>query len=71
MVIYGPIMWKPAAQPKITRVQRRELEALVTAPQTPQKMALRGRIAVLAADGVSNNNIAKTLHSKEALVRGH
>ena len=61
-------MWEPAAQLKITRGQRRELEALVNAPKSPQKMVLRGRIAVLAADGESNNQIARILGTSRPTV---
>jgi len=37
------------------------LEAWVRAGTTPQRLALRARICLLAADGVSNNGIAKRL----------
>lgn len=52
--------------PKLTTVpvtaeQRRTLEAWVRAPHTPQGVALRSRIVLLADDGKSNSEVARYL----------
>ena len=39
--------------------QRRTLEAWVRAQNTPQSVALRARIVLLAADGLPNSRIAR------------
>ena len=43
----------------ISPEQRRTLEAWVRAQNTPQSVAFRARIALLAADGVPNSRIAR------------
>jgi transposase len=42
--------------------QRKTLEALVNAKTTPQRVVLRSRICLLAADGISNNAISVGLN---------
>ena len=43
----------------ITPAQRRTLEGWVRAPSTPQSIAVRARIVLLAGEGVSNHEIAR------------
>jgi transposase len=45
----------------ITDLQRRTLERWLRAQRTPQQVALRTRIILMAADGVANNRIAGEL----------
>lgn len=45
----------------MTDEQRRTLEAWARAPNTPQGIALRAKIVLLAADGAANNRIATEL----------
>ena len=45
----------------LTSAQRRILEAWVRAQNTPQGVALRSRIVLLAADGTSNSAVARQL----------
>ncbi len=52
-------MWKPANALPISPNQRRTLEAWVHAQSTPQGVALRARIVLLAADGLSNRRTAQ------------
>src|SRR3990170_1311252 len=52
-------MWKTAAPLTIAPSQRRTPEAWVHAPSTPQSIVTRARIVLLAADGVSNHEIAR------------
>ena len=54
-------MWSPVAPVPITDPDRRTLERWLRAQQTPQQVALRTRIILLAADGAANNRIAAEL----------
>ena len=61
-------MWKPTETLSMTMEQKRTLEAWVRAGTTPQRMVLRSRICLLAADGRSNNAIAKELDTSRPTV---
>ncbi len=52
-------MWQTAAPVTITPSQRRTLECWIRAPSTPQSIASRARIILLAGEGVSNHEIAR------------
>jgi transposase len=52
-------MWQTAPAITITPAQRRTLEAWVRARSTPQSIATRARIVLLAGEGVSNHEIAR------------
>ncbi len=52
-------MWKSAERLAISADQRSTLQAWVRAHNTPQSVVLRARIALLAADGLSNSGIAR------------
>ena len=54
-------MAKPAAALALTEAQKTELEALIRNGNTPQKMALRGRLLLLAHQGVANQIVAEQL----------
>jgi transposase len=60
------------ARPKLaftlTNEQQRELERVVTAPATPQKLVRRARIALLAAAGQDNAAVAEQLHTSRVTV---
>jgi len=60
------------ARPKLGLVlsaeQRAELNRLVRAPSTPQKIVLRARIGLLAADGKDNDAIAAELGTSRVTV---
>jgi len=58
---YDFCMWKPASVLPVTPEQRRTLAAWVSAKTTPQRVVLRSRICLSAADGQSNNAISKDL----------
>lgn len=45
----------------LNNVERTELEALVHRHSTPQQLALRGRIILMADDGKNNSQIAREL----------
>ena len=51
-------MFAPAAALKLTDEERGELARLVANGRTPQKLARRARVILLAADGVANRQIA-------------
>ena len=54
-------MWKQANILEMNAAQRQTLEAWVRAKTSPQRTVLSARICLMAADGVSNNAIAKAL----------
>ncbi len=54
-------MWTAAAPLAITEAHRRTLERWLRAQGTPQQVALRARIILMAADGAANNRIASEL----------
>jgi transposase len=60
------------ARPKLDLLllpeQKRELERLAKAPATPQKVALRARIALLAGQGLDNARIAQELDTSRVTV---
>jgi len=53
------LMWKPSDPLTVTPEQRRTLETWVRAQNTPQSVVSRATIALLAADGLSNRQIAR------------
>ena len=61
-------MWKPTDALPMTIEQRKTLERWVRAGTTPQRIVLRSRICLLAADGRSNNAIAKELGTSRPTV---
>lgn len=61
-------MWKTANRLKMTEEQRKTLLAWARAGTTPQRTALRAKICLLAADGLSNNAIAKDLGTSRPTV---
>ena len=54
-------MWKPAAPVVLSSEQRALLENWQRAASTPQSVALRCRIILLGAEGMSNSQISKKL----------
>jgi len=61
-------MWKPTDALPMTMEQRKTLERWIRAGTTPQRMVLRSQICLLAADGRSNNGIAKELDTSRPTV---
>jgi transposase len=61
-------MFETPAAVKLTAEQRRTLEAWVHAPSTPQKIVLRSRICLLAAEGKPNQVIARELKTSRPTV---
>ena len=54
-------MWKPSEILIMIDEQRRTLDTWVRSGSTPQRIAMRARICLLAATGISNNSISKQL----------
>jgi transposase len=54
-------MWSVPERLPVTDDQRRTLEAWIAARNTPQKVAFRARIVLMAADGKANRRIAHEL----------
>src|SRR5712692_8220714 len=52
-----------------TKKRRRKLEQIVRASSSPQRLVLRARIVLLAADGMANAGIARSLGCSVAVVR--
>src|SRR4030043_1981483 len=61
-------MWKKADALLMTEEQRKTIEAWVRAKKTPQRIILRSRICLLAAEGISHNAIAKRLNTSRPTV---
>jgi transposase len=61
-------MWASSAALAVTREARQELERLVPSGKTEQRIALRARIILGAADGKSNNALARELNTSRPTV---
>jgi transposase len=61
-------MWKAKEPLPITLEQKRTLEAWVRARSTPQRIALRARICLLASEGMANHAVAKKLQTSRPTV---
>lgn len=61
-------MWKSAAPLQMKAEERSQLEAWVRAKTSSQRLAFRARICLLAADGLSNNAIAKRFNTSRPTV---
>jgi transposase len=61
-------MWKQASKLPMTEEQRNTLEAWVRAGTTSQRMVLRSKICLLAAEGLSNNAVAEQLDTSRPTV---
>ena len=61
-------MARPKLPLALTAEQSRELQRLISAPATPQKLVRRARIALLAAQGQSNAAIATELATSTVTV---
>src|SRR3990167_7228927 len=61
-------MWKKCDTLLISPEQRMTLECWIRARNTPQSIVLRARIALLAADGLSNNRIAREVAASRPTV---
>jgi transposase len=63
-------MSRPVVALSVTSDQRTELERLARAHTTPQSIAKRARVILLAADGTSNSAIARRLGVSRPMVIG-
>ena len=61
-------MARPKLPLALSAEQTRELQRLLQAPATPQKLVRRARIALLAAAGKDNRQIAAALHTSRVTV---
>jgi transposase len=61
-------MWKKADALIMTDEDRRTIEAWLRAKKTPQRILLRSRICLLAAEDISHNAIAKRLNTSRPTV---
>ena len=61
-------MARPKQPLHLSCEQQAELKRLVQAPSTPQKIVRRARIALLAAEGKDNKQIAAQLHTSHVTV---
>jgi len=67
-VCQAPGMARPKLPLTLSPAQRVALRRLVQAPSTPQKLVRRARIALFAADGLDNTQIAAELHTSHVTV---
>ncbi len=61
-------MARPKLPLHLSPEQRAQLQGLVQAPSTPQKLVRRARIALLAAEGKDNKQIAAELSTSHVTV---
>ena len=61
-------MWTSPDAVSLTDEQRRTLEAWVAARTTPQRLAFRARIILLASTGASNRQIARQVQTSRPTV---
>lgn len=61
-------MWNPAEKWLMTEEQSKTLKAWVAAKTSPQRTVLRARICLLAAEGLPNRAMAKTLKTSRPRV---
>jgi transposase len=61
-------MWTSSAALAVTPDDRRELERIIRSGKTEQRIALRARIVLGAADGKANNALAKELDTSRPTV---
>ena len=61
-------MWKPAKPLMVTEAQRSTLSQWVRGRSTAQKIVLRARIVLMAAEGVANHAIAQALGTNRKTV---
>jgi transposase len=61
-------MWNPADSLHLTVEQKQTLGAWIRTKTTPQRIVLRSRICLLAAEGLSNNAIAHRLKTSRPTV---
>ena len=62
-------MWASSAALAVTREARQELERLVRSGKTEQRIALRARIILGAADGKSNNALIRKVNRGRAALQ--
>lgn len=67
-MVYLSIMWKPKEPLKMSKEQKEVLEKWVRAGTSPQRIVLRSRTCLLAAEGKSNNAIALQLNTSRPTV---
>ena len=61
-------MARPKLELTVTPAQKADLNRIVKAPSSPQKMVLRARIVQLAAEGLNNDKVAAQLHTSKPTV---
>lgn len=61
-------MWNPAAALDLPLDQRQVLQAWIKAKNTPQKVAFRARIILMAGDGHANREVARALETSRPTV---
>src|SRR5512136_668828 len=66
--VMNGFMWNPAEKLSMTEEQRTTLKTWVGAKTSPQRTVLRARICLLAAEGLPNRVIAKTLRTSRPTV---
>ncbi|MCL5005077.1 MAG: IS630 family transposase [Acidobacteria bacterium] len=61
-------MWNPAAALDLPSEQRQLLQSWINAKNTPQKVAFRARVVMMASEGRANRDIARTLETSRPTV---
>ncbi len=61
-------MWNPAEPLPLTPAQKGQLERLIRSPRSSQKVALRAKVVLGAAEGLPNHQLAKRLGTSRPTV---
>jgi len=61
-------MWESAAALELDAEAKRTLQGWINAPTSPQRIVLRARIVLLAAEGMPNRQIAQTVQTSRPTV---
>jgi transposase len=61
-------MWNPPAALILTTEEQRTLETWINARNTPQKVAFRARLILMASEGLANRQIARRLNTSRPTV---
>jgi transposase len=67
-MLHSAGMWTAAAPLPLSQEQRQTLESWVRAHNTPQRVALRARIVLAAAEGLANHAVATKLKTSRTTV---
>ncbi len=69
MLMETPVPWPVAPKIELMVAEQKALESLLRAHKTPQQIAIRAQVVLLAAEGTGNREIARRLEIRNRTVR--